>query len=196
MSLHQWLDALAGKVIYSTENLLDPQPYIVKPQETLQTISRDWRVPPQLVYNINRQKIANPEMLIPGTELKMVKGPFRAEISLAKKEMTLFLGDMYAGRFNVELGQDVALAEGTYKVEAKSLEGRAYQDAVGKMIPANDANNPYGRFWMDLGNQVCIHGKSANPVNNDQRGCISVSQRDVADVFGILSYNSPVKIMR
>jgi len=52
--LQGWLDALAGKVIYSTEHLFVKQPHIVQPGETLASISQKFKVPGEVIYNINQ----------------------------------------------------------------------------------------------------------------------------------------------
>ncbi len=100
------LDALAGKVIYSDEHHLVPRPYVVGANESLVDIAGKWHVPAQLIYNVHQKALANPITDIqPGTQLKMIPGPFHAEVDLQSKVMTMFLGDLYAGRFPIRVGQ-------------------------------------------------------------------------------------------
>jgi lipoprotein-anchoring transpeptidase ErfK/SrfK len=55
--------------------------------------------------------------------------------------------------------------------------------------------NPFGSIWIDLGNDVAIHGSAEAPSSYDDRlGCISLSPRDARDVYGILSIGSEVII--
>ena len=142
--------------------------------------------------------ITNPDFLIAGTQLKMIQGPFRAEIAYGKKEMTMFVGGMYAGRFPLDFGSDQPINVGEYRVQRKSDRGQVYVDRGGQSVAAGSQYNPYGRYWIDLGNGLCIH--SAN--TNDGRGCIRVQYNEVAnvfdaaDVFGILSEKSQVTIRR
>ncbi len=186
-----WLDSLAGKVIYSPEHLLDSNPYIVREGDSIRSIAQSWNVPAMLVYKINETTLRQGQFES-GLELKQLKGPFRAEVNLSKNEMTMFLGDLYAGRFALDFGNDVAISEGEYRVQTKSEEGQLYRDAQGNAINPATAENPYGKYWMDLGGGICIHSRATN----DQRGCIRVGQNQVGDVFTILSPNSPVKIVR
>ena len=44
-----------------------------------------------------------------------------------------------------------------------------------------------GKFWIDLGNQIAVHGTSDGPPGrNDGYGSIFLSDRDIDDVYGIL----------
>ena len=97
------LDPLAGKVIYSDEHTMEA-PYEVRPGDRLDVIAQQCQVPVALLQNING--IAHPHALQPGTRLKILRGPFRAEIDLKRSELILFLGKYYAGRFPVSVGND------------------------------------------------------------------------------------------
>lgn len=174
-TLYKWLDTLAGKVIYSTEHHVSSQPHLVQPNETLASLADAWRVPQQLVYNINREKISNPFELAPGTELKKVGGPFRAELDLRTQMVTLFLDELYAGRFRcVSLAPD--LQAGSWRVENKLESG-----------------HPSGQFLVQTGNPVVsLH---AQPAAGTPTGCC-FTQSDARDLFSILSVGSEIKIIR
>jgi hypothetical protein len=184
------LDPLAGKVIYSTEHLLEP-PYQVRPGETLLEVAQRYQVPALLLKNING--IADPQRLTPGSVLKVVRGPFRAEVTLARDELVLFLDDCYAGRFAVSIGNDPRPAPGEYAVLGKQ-EGREYYAPDGSRIPPLANNNPYGRWWIDLGGDICIHASAATTPTHGGLGCVALDSNDAADVFGILSIGSKVLI--
>jgi hypothetical protein len=191
-----WLDALAGKVIYSREHLLD-SPYRVQgKKESLYDIADKHHVPWQLLANING--VADPLVLVPGTELKVVPGPMRAEVSLTTSEVTMYLGDLYAGRFPFSLGLDgqaagvTPLQPGTYKVLEKSRD-RTYYGNDGRTIPANDPTNPYGQWWINLDRGACLHGSPAAP-SAQTLGCMSLSPQDAKDVYGMLVIGSTVTI--
>jgi LysM repeat protein len=184
------LDPLAGKVIYSTEHLLEP-PYQVRPGETLLDIAEQHQVPAALLMNINGMTDA--QSLTPGSVLKVVRGPFRAEIVLAKDELVLFLDDCYAGRFAVSIGNDPRPNPAEYSVVGKQ-EGREYFAPDGSRVPPLAPENPYGRWWIDLGGDVCIHASAQATPTHGGLGCISLDPNDAADVYGILSLGSKVLV--
>lgn len=173
--LYKWLDTLAGKVIYSSEHHINSQPHIVQANETLASLADAWRVPPQLVYNINRERISNPFELVPGTELKRVSGPFRAELDLTNQTLTLFLDGLYAGRFRcVSLASN--LSAGSWKIENKVENG-----------------HPAGQFLMQTNQpEVNLH---AQPADGNPTGCC-FAQGDARDLFSILSVGSEIKVIR
>ncbi len=187
------LDALAFEVIYSRRHLLD-LPYIVAPGETLEQIAQMHEIPVELLAKVNGT--TEIDKLAPGTKLKVMKGPFRVEVNVAQKEMTLFLGELYAGRFPVSTGSDPAPKEGVFQVVEKQRD-RNYYGAGGVQIDGTDPRNPYGGFWLDLGQQLSIHGSPENPTPDTEKlGCISLSPIDAADVFTMLSRGSQVTIKR
>lgn len=185
------LDPLAREVIYSRRHLLE-QPHRVTAAETLVEIAKKNDVPWQLLANIN--EVDDPVTVLPGTELKMIRGPFRAEVDLTAKQLTLFLGDLYAGRFAIGVGDDPPPSPGTFTVQEKQTE-HVYYDRSGVPVAAGSPGNPYGDMWLDLGGQICIHG-SPNTVQPTTEGCISVAGDHADDVYGILSQGSSVTIRR
>jgi lipoprotein-anchoring transpeptidase ErfK/SrfK len=183
------LDPLAREVIYSQSHLLE-QPRRVRHKETLSDIAEEYEVPSQLLANING--IDDP--LLPGTDLKVVRGPFRADVSLGQQELTLFVGDYYAGRFPVAVGSDPVPEPGSYTIQEKQT-AKTFYDTSGNAVPPDSPNNPFGSMWLDLGGRLCIHGSpsSAEPT---KQGCISLSGDHASDLYGILSQGSAVVIRR
>ncbi len=185
------LDPLAAKVIYSKEHLIEA-PYDVRRGDTLNSVAQRYNVPWQLLANVNG--LTDPEALAQGMQLKVIPGPFRAEVDVNGRELTLFLGRLYAGRFPISVGSDPSPAAGEYRVNDKQ-PGRTYYAADGRTIPVEDPRNPYGQIWIDLGGDVCIHG-SPNADADARLGCISLSPADANDLYGILSKGSAIVIRR
>lgn len=193
-NLLSWLDPLAGKVVYSMEHHIT-QPYYVRRDDTLNLISAKFGVPPELILNINRARIPNPNQLVAGTELKLFNGPFHVEISVSKKRLTLFLRDIYAGTFPVRIGAEPVPKIGKYRVLSKSRLGQDYTDRNSQTIPAGDPNNPYGSFYLNIGGDLAIHGSAKQSDSNDRRGCISLNAVDAQDIHNILTTESTVLIV-
>jgi LysM repeat protein len=184
------LDPLAGKVIYSNQSILEA-PYVTKSGETLYDVAQQFQVPLTLLQNIN--DISNPDAVWPGTSIKVVRGPFRAEVNVQRSELVLFLGKYYAGRFAISAGNDPSPQSGEFQVVAKQ-PGREYTVANGSRIAAGAAGNPYGDSWIDLGQNMSIHGSPETIPAHGSFGCVALRPSEVADVYGILSVGSKVLI--
>jgi LysM repeat protein len=191
--LNELLDQLAGTVIYSTQNLIEPA-CEVQPGETLERIAERYNVPWQLLAKING--IDDPNSLRPGERLKVVRGPFSAVISLDKHTLTLMLNNQYAGRFTIGVGRDNPPPEGQYIIESKIVDPTYY--GPGRQIEHGDPTNPLGRRWLGLGQQYGIHGTNDPRAvgRDDVPGSISMADRDIDDVFDILSEHSRVVVRR
>lgn len=187
-----WLDALAGKVIYGPDHYLSPPFKVTNRGQTLYDVSSTYKVPVQLLQNINSQTVSDPSVLLPGTELKVIPGPFRADVNLATGELTLYVGDLYAGRFAFTIG-DERPQPGAYRVQQKQKD-RTYIGRDGRQIAGGDAANPYGNCWIDLGKDVSLHGSGLSNGQGPALGCLSFSPQDAQDLYGILSVTSDVVI--
>lgn len=188
-TMERLLDQLAGTVVYSSQSFLEA-PYEVLTTDTLQSIADRYNVPTGLLAKINGLDPNVP--LRPGQQIKVVRGPFEAIVDLDRYELTLLLEDgRYAGRFTIGVGPEIQ-KEGTFWVTDKAdLSAQAAND------PAL-ANGSRGTRWIGLGERMGLHGTNlpvslGRPVNE---GCISLRQRDIEDLYDILSVGSKVTIRR
>ena len=172
--LYEWLDSLAAKVIYSTEHHLRSLPYIVQPNDSLDALSTRWQIPADLIYFVNRARIPDRNTLQAGNELKMIHGPFDAEVDTSTGTMTLFWKQLYAGRFKVQIDPQAKPSPGEFQVVAKSI-------------------NPvsYGPYHIGLDNGMGLHALSPGAAAS-----IALSEQQAKEVFAILSESSKVRILR
>ncbi|MCH7729872.1 MAG: LysM peptidoglycan-binding domain-containing protein [Planctomycetes bacterium] len=182
--LTDWLDALAGKVIYSSEHLLE-LPYVTRQGDTLQAIAAIYRVPPQLLFNINRSQINNPNVLLVGNELKVVRGPFEAHVDVDDEKLTLFLenGKYYAGHFRVNIGNK----------PFPRVRNKPYR--IHRIFSPKDRNNPFRDWWIDLGSEAAIHPVS-DTADQSAPESIGLNSVDMADLASILEEDCRVYIRR
>ncbi len=196
------LDRLAGTVVYSREYHLEP-PYVTQLGDTFDKIAQRYCVPWELLARINGMMPPSPteavkdQPLPVGRELKVVRGPFNAVVRLGKHELTLMLQDRYAGRFPIGVGRDQPKLEGSYTVREKVLSP-TYYGPDGVNISPNDPKNPLGRAWIGLTDRIGIHGLSDPQCvgRDDNRGTIGVNDRDLQDLYGILTVGSRVTVVR
>lgn len=194
------LDQLAGTVIYSQQHLLHPA-YSPRNGETIAQVAARQGVPADFLARVNG---INPHMQLNASmPLKVVTGPFRAELSRTRRELTLFLGPHYAGRFAVAVGQNFPSTVTTFEVFEKS-GARVYSDPhTGQQLPAGHPSNPYGAHWIGLrsvglpATQVCgMHSVGSEVDASDSRGGIGLSDDDADDLKAILELGSAVTVVR
>jgi len=182
--LTELLGQLAGEVIYSRKHHLE-KPYVVQPGESLQQIAEQYRVPWQLLAKING--VQDPERLTPGSNLKVIRGPFDAIVFLDRFELVLQVNGLYAGRFPIGIGRDPPRLEGTYLVKEKATRPTYY--GPNGIINPGQPENPLGKYWIGLDERLGIHGTNdmRNLRRGDGRGAICLGDRDIEDVYDILS---------
>lgn len=194
------LDQVAGTVIYSTRDLLEPY-YEVQPGDRLEDVGQRFNVPWELLAKING--VQDPQALRPGERLKVVRGPFEAVISLEHRQLTLMLNGSYAGRFPIGIGHDNPPHEGQYTVLTKLVNPEYHVDGT-QSIQGGDPANPLGNRWLGFGTAptadegFALHGTNdpANLGRPEQAGCVALSPRDVDDVYDILSIGSRITVHR
>jgi LysM repeat protein len=186
---------LAGTVIYSRDSFLEPG-HVVQEGENLQDLAQQYQVPVEFLARING--IEPPHQLFPGETIKVVQGPFRAEVNCTERQITLFLGRYYAGRFPARIGPELPPEANTYEV-ASIEPGLEYFDTrSGNRIAQDDPENPYGTVWISLrGNQITTAHRVGIHVDNGdpQRGCVGVSETDARDLAAILGPGSAIQVI-
>jgi LysM repeat protein len=194
------LDQLAGTVIYSKQHSLSA-PYTVQPGDTWDSIALKVSLTPEFLSRVNQLSAIDP--LQPGQTIKVVQGPFRAELSLARRELTLYLGRLYAGRFEVAIGRDLPQQVSQLDVASKDGPRPYYDRQTGQVVQAGAPENPYGNHWISLrdgsasGDQgLGIHSTGSRVQASDTRGCISVSEEDADDLKAILVVGSKISVVR
>jgi lipoprotein-anchoring transpeptidase ErfK/SrfK len=197
--LNALLDQVAGSVVYSMQHHLEP-PHVVAAGERLEDIAQKYNIPWRLLANING--ISDPTALQPGEQLKVMRGPFNAVLSVEKRELTLWIGGNYAGRFPVGFGQRWPAREGDFRVGKKILNPDFH--GMGKDFKGDDPSNPFGGYWITLedpsnpSEPIGIQGTNEQQYvgRSDLPGGITLGGRDIADVYGILSIGSRVTIRK
>lgn len=183
------LDKLALEVLFSRKSYLS-QPYQAG-TETLGMIAKPLGVPPELLAKING--VQRPDQ-IRGQQLKVVAGPFHAELRRKKSELTLLLGNkrLYACRFRVGIGPEGA-QPGTYKVFQKQMFPTYYPDPSDRKItvPGGDPRNELGTrliVFKSSEGDGAFHG-TINPLSVGKectQGGVRLLPNDIEDLYDML----------
>ncbi|MDR0335746.1 MAG: LysM peptidoglycan-binding domain-containing protein [Planctomycetaceae bacterium] len=164
------LDRLALNVIYSRNaHILEPA-YVIRLGDSIDSIARTFDLSPALLMKINGLTGARP--LEPGTELKVIVGHFDAKISAERRELTLILGGLYAGRFPVSLGERIEHLRGEFYVSSKT--------------------DTWNEKSLTLNNGVVFYGTDRPQPGDPLATTVRFTQRDAKELFDILTEHSVV----
>lgn len=178
--LEDLLGQLAGTVIYSQQDLLLP-PHVVAPGETLPAIAGPLGVPWQLLAKING--VSDPMQLIPGEHLKLIRGPFDAVVSVARRRLSLQVGGAYAGSFPVVVGREFLPRVGsTLPVTEVRRDAAAGQPPAAQVIVLADG------LMIQATDDPAAVADGAAPTS------LVVSARDFAELLDILGAGSSVLV--
>lgn len=184
----------------------DPQPhymaaYEVQPADQIRVFARNYNVPWEYLVRLNR--IADPARVQAGEQLKVIKGPFSAVVSLSDLSMTVHAHGYYVRRYPVGVGKDGSTPIGSFHVVLKEFNPK-YYGSDGVVMERDDPANPLGERWIGLddGNgqptSYGIHG-TIDPGSigkAESRGCVRLRNEDVAEVYDLLGVGSEVIIRR
>jgi lipoprotein-anchoring transpeptidase ErfK/SrfK len=167
--------------------------YVVKPNDVLQRIAKEYNVSWEYLAKLNR---TDPKKIRPGQTLKVIRGPFSAVVDLSDSEITIHSHGHFVHAFPVGFGRDSSTPQGTFKVLDKQRDPTYYgPDGV---VEHDDPQNPLGEYWIDLGDSYGLHGTidDSSIEKADAPGCIRLRNRDIADVYDLLTIGSEVLIRK
>ncbi|MGA1980668.1 MAG: L,D-transpeptidase family protein [Sedimentisphaerales bacterium] len=195
------LSELADKWLFS--RTIFPQDklcgsYKVKPGELLSTISKQFKVPYEILMEIN--KMDRPEALQAGETIKVINGPFHARVYRSTFTMDLYLQNTFVRSFPVGLGKPgMETPTGLWGVKegGKMIAPKWTDPITGKTYEAEDPDYPLGSRWIGLeglkGDAVgrtgfAIHGtKDPNEIGiAGSQGCIRLHNGNAILVYNLL----------
>jgi hypothetical protein len=177
--LEDLLGQLAGTVIYSQQDLLLP-PHVVAPGETLPAIAGSLGVSWQLLAKING--VTDPMQLVPGEHLKLIRGPFDAVVSVARRRISLQVGGAYAGSFPVAVGRGFLPRVGSSLPIAEIRRDATAGPGTGPAILLADG------LSIQAADDPAVVADDAAPAS------LIVSVRDLTELLDILGPGSSVLV--
>ena len=209
------LTDLNDQMVFSPE-IVDGDPYsmeyIVQGGDTLSGIVKkmgiqvDWR----FIQRINNIKSASG--IRPGQNLKLVTGPFHAEVDKKSYRINLYLGEganqVFVRSYRVGLGEYNSTPIGAFKVRrnSKLINPTWVNPRTRAFFAADDPANPIGERWIGLEgieertadlSGLGIHGTiEPETIGTDaSMGCVRMHSDDVAEIYEVLAEGvSTVKI--
>ena len=173
--------------------------YKVKPGELLSTIGKQFKVPYEILMEIN--KIDRPEALQAGDAIKVINGPFHARVYRSTFTMDLYLQNTFVRSFPVGLGKpgmETPTGLWAVKADGKLIAPKWTDPISGKTYEPGDPDYPLGSRWIGLeglkGDAVgrtgfAIHGtKDSNEIGvAGSQGCIRLHNGDAILVYNLLA---------
>jgi hypothetical protein len=195
------LDRLAFDVFYNpAQAILEPR-WQTAPGESLASIAERLGTTPETLAEINGIKTPVDAPLPVGASLKTVRGPASAEISIAKKELTLRFNGLYAGRFALGVPESSATLRGDFRVVEKLANPNCDAvDANGQTIaiPGGAPENPLGSAWIALDGGVGLQGTNRPELVGQtisENGGFVFSNREISQLSVLLPVGAVVKIV-
>ncbi len=183
--------------------------YKVKPGDSLTTISTEFKVPYEILMQINN--IARPEALQAEETIKVVKGPFHARIYRSTFTMDLYLQqNMFVRSFKVGIGKagrETPTGLWLVKPDGKLVSPTWTDPDTGKVYHAEDADYPLGSRWVGLeGIEGDAKGRTGFAIHGTKdpqeigvaasRGCVRLHNGDAILVYNLMMPGfSQVKIV-
>lgn len=174
------LNQLAKDVIFSPHVHVLELPYRVGPFDTIDSVAEQFDLSPETLMLING--MTQHRSLVPGAELKVVRGPFDLRISSTRNEMQLILGGLYAGSYRIGLGRELASLEGDFLVREKQM-----LDTDGQV------------HWIGLGagRGLCAPERfsSVSP-HTSRESLVHLAAGDMAELYHLLTAKSTATFTR
>ncbi len=189
---------IADQLVFTPEHYRgDPHTlvYLVQKGDTLLKIAKAHKTTPELIARINN--LVGKTMIREGTRLKVVKGPMNAIVLKKQYTLDVYLDDVMIRTYKVGLGEHDSTPTGTWRVKNKLKNPTYFPPRGGRIVQADDPNNPLGEHWIglegvsgDAKNQerYGIHGTNEPDSigKNSSMGCIRLHNADAADLYELL----------
>ena len=169
--------------------------YLIKAGDTLAKIAAENKVCSDLLAEING--IANKNLIRAGQAIKLIKGPFRTVINRKTFTLDVYLGSTFVRHYRVGLGADGSTPAGEWRVSTKLNNPTYYPPRGGKIVAADDPENPLGERWIGLQGvsgeaigqlRYGIHGtiEPESIGKNASLGCVRMYNEDVEALYSYL----------
>jgi len=187
---------LFSKTVYPQDSLCSS--YRVKRGEILETIGKQFKVPWEILSEINEVR---PEVLPAEETIKVIHGPFHAKVYLSAFTVDLFLqNNTFVKSFRVGVGKagnETPTGLWRVKRDGKQIEPPWPDREAGRILHPGDPDYPLGSRWIGLEGikgeakgrtGIGFHGwkKSDLMDGGGSRGCIRLHNGDVIFVYNLL----------
>lgn len=201
------IEEINQRLVFSSE-VVDGDPfsfkYTVKRGDSLGKIAKEFNLHVNWRFLQRINGLKRPDLIQVGQTLKIVTGPFHADIDRTTHTMKLYLGDgdqqVYVKDYAVGLGAFDSTPSGLFRVRphSKLVNPPWTNPRTREHFTANDPSNPIGEFWLGLegiedhNRQEAgfgIHG-TIDPDSigqNESMGCVRLPDGEIDVVYEVLT---------
>jgi lipoprotein-anchoring transpeptidase ErfK/SrfK len=154
--------------------------------DTLGKIARRHSVPVQLLVNLNG---IEPEKILAGAKLQVVRGPFHVLVLRDRRVLRLYAGGVFVQEYGVATGKPGhETRTGDFKVQSKIMNPSWTNPETHAVVPFGEPENPLGTRWMGFTEGLGLHGTWENESIGKaaSSGCIRMRNEDVEELFDLL----------
>jgi LysM repeat protein len=187
---------LFSRMIYPQDKLTCP--YKVKPGDLLSTIGWQFKVPYEILMEINN--MSRPESLRAGDTIKVINGPFHVRVYRSTFTMDLYLQDTFVRSFPVGLGKPgMETPTGLWIVKegGKMITPKWTDPISGRTYAPGAPDYPLGSRWIGLegakGEAIGRTGFAIHGTNDPKgvgfagsQGCIRLRDGDAILIYNLL----------
>lgn len=145
---------------------------------------------------------AEPFGVLPNSPQDLVTQPKRLEISLSRRQVTLYEGNTPIKSYPVAVGQKGwETPTGNFQVIQMIQNPTWIHPFTDKAIAGGDPENPLGHYWIGFWTNgkdwVGLHG-TPNPESVGKavsHGCIRMYNKDVEELFHQVGVGTPVTVV-
>lgn len=167
--------------------------YQIKPGDTVNKISREYKTTPELIMKSNN---ISGSLIIPGRSIKVWNTPFNILIDKSQNILLLKSEEEIIKTYTVSTGKNNCTPAGTFKIINKLMNPTWFK--AGAVVPAGSAENVLGTRWMgfDLAGYG-IHGTTEPKELGKQvtQGCVRLANSDVEELYTIVPVGTEVVII-
>lgn len=166
--------------------------YTIKPGDSLAKIAKQFNTTVELIQKSNR---LNTTLIRPGDRLRIYQAKFRVEVDKGDNTLTVYDDGRFFKSYRCGTGEYGLTPEGDFKIVDRIPNPAWWKD--GKVIPFGDTNNILGTHWLKLDVPgYGIHGtwEPESIGKQSSAGCVRLLNEEIAELFALLPYGTPVTI--
>jgi lipoprotein-anchoring transpeptidase ErfK/SrfK len=166
--------------------------YTIQAGDSLDKIAKKFNTTVELLQKSHKLSSA---VIRPNDRLRVYQGKLSVVVDKTNNTLTLFDDGKFFKKYRCGTGEYSMTPVGDFKIVDRIPNPAWWKD--GKVIPFGDTNNVLGTHWLKLNVPgYGIHGtwEPASIGTQSSAGCVRLLNDDVAELFVLLPYGTPVTI--